>query len=121
MTVDVLPAAHATLRVLSNAAGRMRVQVTGFRVDAIRAIELTHTPRHWAWPQVVLVEDAKLQAHPLKHGFGTETQGEVHNLHGRSSGIASIFTVGSHVLCRAVGHLCSGTWFRVSAPRWWSE
>lgn len=130
--------ADVTLKVLSDAARPTRLHGTGFRFDAVRAIERTHRKRHWAWPEVVFVADAtsaqqditavpvskgfvippiqgsqqsrltgtgwsqpgsdrtcgKLQAHPLKHGFRTETQGEVHSLHDPGSGIAIIFTFG---------------------------
>src|SRR5574337_298185 len=43
MTTDVLPAAEATLKVVSDASGRTRVHVTGFRVDAVRAVAIEDT------------------------------------------------------------------------------
>jgi cation-transporting ATPase V len=43
MTADVLTAADATLQVMSDASGRMRVHVNGFRVDAVRAVAIEDT------------------------------------------------------------------------------
>ncbi|BBZ45245.1 putative copper-exporting P-type ATPase V [Mycobacterium parmense] len=40
MTTGVLSRADDVLKVVSNASGRMRVHVTGFRVDAVRAVAI---------------------------------------------------------------------------------
>ncbi len=40
MTTDTLPEADVALKVLSDAAGRMRVHATGFRFDAVRAVAI---------------------------------------------------------------------------------
>nr|VTP02568.1 putative copper-exporting P-type ATPase V [Mycobacterium riyadhense] len=43
MTTDTLPDADVTLRVVSHAAGRMRVHATGFRFDEVRAVAIEDT------------------------------------------------------------------------------
>ncbi|BDE17282.1 putative copper-exporting P-type ATPase V [Mycobacterium kiyosense] len=43
VTTDTLPDADVTLKVISNAAGRMRVHANGFRVDAVRAVAIEET------------------------------------------------------------------------------
>jgi copper-transporting P-type ATPase V len=43
MTTDVLPGADIGLKVVSDASGRMRVHVTGFGVDAVRAVAIEET------------------------------------------------------------------------------
>ncbi len=43
MTADVLPGADIGLKVVSDASGRMRVHVTGFGVDAVRAVAIEET------------------------------------------------------------------------------
>jgi len=43
MTTEVLPDADRALKVLSAAAGRMRVEVNGFRVDTVRAVAIEET------------------------------------------------------------------------------
>ena len=53
MTTDVLPAADATLTIVSDALGRLRVHVTGFRVDAVRAVAIEETLGKLAGVQAV--------------------------------------------------------------------
>jgi SAM-dependent methyltransferase len=43
MTTDTCRDANVTLKVLSDAAGRMRVHATGFRFDAVRAVAIENT------------------------------------------------------------------------------
>ncbi|CLL92247.1 metal cation transporter P-type ATPase CtpV [Mycobacterium tuberculosis] len=43
MTTDVLSDTDVSLKVVSNASGRMRVCVTGFNVDAVRAVAIEET------------------------------------------------------------------------------
>lgn len=43
MTTEVLPAADATATVVSDASGRMRLRITGFHVDAVRAVAIEET------------------------------------------------------------------------------
>ncbi|KZS82243.1 metal-transporting ATPase [Mycobacterium kansasii] len=43
MTTDTLPDADLTLKVLSDAAGRMRVRAGGFEFDAVRAVAIEDT------------------------------------------------------------------------------
>ncbi len=43
MITDVLPEADVSLKVVSDAAGRMRVHANGFRVDAVRAVAIEDT------------------------------------------------------------------------------
>jgi cation-transporting ATPase V len=43
MTTDTLPGADLTLKVLSDAAGRMRVRASGFHFDAVRAVAIEDT------------------------------------------------------------------------------
>ncbi len=43
MTTDVVPDADVALKVVSDASGRMRVHVTGFGVDAVRAVAIEET------------------------------------------------------------------------------
>ena len=43
MTADVLPGADVMLGIVSDASGRMRVHVSGFRVDPVRAVAIEET------------------------------------------------------------------------------
>lgn len=49
LTIDACPDADLTLKVLSDAAGRMRVRISGFEMDAVRAVAIEGYGRQGGW------------------------------------------------------------------------